>query len=78
MYYIAANLAINDPLYAGSTLQNQRYFTLTNYSIAGGMRTVNHMNVTVVFGSIKIVVYWDKPTGLMVKFSYHQTGPDSP
>nr|MDO8132963.1 hypothetical protein [Candidatus Njordarchaeum guaymaensis] len=74
MYYIAANLAIGDPLYSGSVLYKING-TLTNYNIAGGTRTVNYMNVTVMSGSIHIVAYWDKPTGLMVKFSYHQTGP---
>jgi hypothetical protein len=72
MFYLAANLAINNPIYVGSTLYKING-TLTDYSTAGASRTVNYMNVTFMSGSVQIVEYWDKPTGLMVKFAYHET-----
>lgn len=70
--FIGANLAVHDPIYIGSTL----YFvneTITGYSIAGASRTVNHMNKTVM--GISINAWWDKPTGLLVKWRWHQLDP---
>lgn len=76
LWFIGANLTATTPVYPGALyIVNQ---TISSYSIAGATRTVNHSNQT--FSALNIPYlyfngWWDKPTGLLVKLSYHWVGP---
>jgi hypothetical protein len=61
---VSANLSKNDILYSGTTGYIN---STTSMSVGGQTRTVNLWNVSHGY----LVIYWDKPTGLMVKISLY-------
>jgi hypothetical protein len=71
-WFIGANLTVNDPLAPGLALFVNE--TVTGYSTAGSTRTVNHSNWTFRAFNVPVLYYdawWDKPTGLLVKLTWH-------
>jgi hypothetical protein len=78
LYFIGANLNVSNPVYPGALyIIND---TIPSYSIGGASRTVNHSNQTyssLGFPYVVVNGWWDKPTGLLVKLSYHSIQPSA-
>jgi hypothetical protein len=76
LYFIGANLNVTNPVYPGALYVINE--TIPSYSTGGASRTVNHSNQTYSSLGIPYLVvngWWDKPTGLLVKLSYHSIQP---
>jgi hypothetical protein len=69
-FFVAcANLSVHDAIYLAAPFNINETVDMV---AAGVMRTVNHLNITLVTSRYNI--WWDKPTGLMVRINI--VGPD--
>jgi hypothetical protein len=74
-WFLAANLAVGTPAYSGAHIFVNE--TIGSYPTAGGTRTVNHSNQTFTSSGVPRSIFnawWDKVTGLLVKFTFHRVG----
>jgi hypothetical protein len=72
LWFVGANLSVSTPVYQGALYAINE--TIASYSIGGATRTVNHSNQTfsvLSFPYLFFNAWWDKPTGLLGKLSYH-------
>jgi hypothetical protein len=74
-WFLAANLAVGSPAYSGAHIFVNE--TISSYQAAGSTRAVNHSNQTFMSSGVPRSIFnawWDKTTGLLVKFTFHWLG----
>jgi hypothetical protein len=64
-FLIAPNLGAGDQIYAKSTFAGYKINQTISMSVLGQTREVNMLNGT--YSGFRVLLYWDKSTGLLVK-----------